>query len=121
MGDYPRVDGNSQLRSMAKTILNLNLQSTVSSMGYSEIVLDLRAVLPALEVNASSVISAFVYMLGVDGAREDAVAMRDEFCERYHVGSIPVVGIDPSVDISSSGPFVVEPGAPADTPVIALV
>jgi len=113
--NYPGKARANHLRDMLKA--RLQHQEGGDDKGplisqWNELVLDERVLIPAIRFDPARAISAFIYVKSLEGSRAVAEAMRDKFSEYYSVGKIPVLGVDDTVDFTTTGgPFVVEEAA----------
>lgn len=108
--------GGDDLRSMAKERLK-HQDCEDPAKGpcisyWNEVIIDNRLLLPALQKDPASMLWAFTYLKAVPPAAGLARAMRDKFCDKYKCDpkTIPVIGIDDTIDfITTGGPFFEDP------------
>lgn len=107
--NYPGKLRPNHLREMMQARLKADHEYPSYSGDNNEVVLDDRLLIPALQSDPATVISAFVYLKSINGSRNIAEAMRNSFSEDYSVGKIPVIAVDDTVDFTlNKGPFVAE-------------
>lgn len=110
--NYPEKARANHLREMLKARLQHQVGEGPKGpliSQWNEVVLDERLLIPAIGYDPATVISAFIYVKSLAGSRSVAEAMRDKFSEYYSVGKLPVIGVDDTVDFTTTnGPFVVE-------------
>jgi len=111
--DWPRTGKPNHLRDMAKARAARQTGSDVHGHlieEWNEVVMDDHLMIPELRKDAASVITAFIYKKSCHGGwcKGWVTDMRAKFAKEYKidVDTIPIVGVDDTIDFSTKGgPF----------------
>jgi len=109
--DWPRSGRPNHLRDMAKARAARQVGSDAQGPlieQWNEVVIDNHMLIPDLRKDPASVITAFIYKKSHPYGKSWVTGLRDKFSKDYNVDvdKIPIVGVDDTVDFTTTGgPF----------------